>query len=586
MNPEQEKAIQEFNQAVAVLRQIPDSQLQQPSIYGWQDTAKAFPGAPSMISGHGAGGLFNQPAAERRLFSALSLPRKGLQDALRLVPSNKTDPTCQVITGIGQSSGSEATEVCDDPPTVGDLETCIISNYPFGRFSRQTKVIDVTRLGETQNRGDFRDQIIVGSPFTGGQAMSNMPSIPGGNNYASVAARDVIKELVTFTIAMSRDHAKLLYTGNPANNTSGNGYMQYRGLDILINDSYSNDLTGAACDRVDSLIRSFSDAAIESNQATIVREVVETTNFLQRRAEVMGLDPVEFALVMPYNLFRALVFIWASAYMSYRIDVVGGADNRANFSGETLMNQTLSMLNERYLMVDSGRIRVITDEAIVETVVGGGVYESEIKWVPLTAMGGAVPGTYMEYFDFTGFDAMAGALQIWGGNREDYSWYDDGRFLAHFKPPNNWCIQMAVLSRPRLRLDIPWLAARLTDIRYTPFIPEESSFPGDATYVGGGTPGPLPGAPFTIAEISAASAGSGAGNVVFTLATKLDCTNDDGDVLVIFDDGFTIPAVIDAGNGTTSVTLDFTTARTPVPLQAVDNTTFTWTNAKIQCDDL
>lgn len=566
--------------ALRVLQNVPDSLMQQ-AVGGMGLTQKAFPAAsPTHIMGHDAGGLFNSPATEQRLFSAMVLPRRGLQDFLPLFPSRFTNPQIEVITGVSDSTGTEPDGVCDDPPTAGDLEKCIIYNYPFGRFSRQTKVIDVSAIGKLENRADFTDRIVAGSPFRTATTV-NRPSMPGAEDLQGAVNAEIQKAIVPFAISMQRDFSRLFYTGDPVNNSANGGYKEYRGLDSLINNDYNSLVTGAACDRVDSYIASFSDLAIEANAETYVRQIVEMVNFLVRRSEAMGLDPARFALVMPYNLFRVSVFLWASTYMSYRLQV-GGTNVRGNLSGEMLMNQTLDMLRNKYLEIDNGRIPVICDESIVETDVGGGVYESEVKFVPLDVLGGSVPATYMEYFDFTGPDAAQRGMQLLGGNLTSYyRWFDNGRFFAHYKPPNNWCIQMMVLTESRLRLDIPWLAARLTDVRYTPIIPEESAFPGDAAYVTGGTPGPLPGALGTESSITAC-ADNAPGDLTFTLDKVLNCTL--GTNVLVIVGNTQIPAVISAGNNSTSVTVDFTTAATPTPLQAVTCASLTFVGGTIRCN--
>ena len=563
------------------LRRMPDSALKQLADQAGIAT-KDFPSStPNFIQGHGVGGLFQTPAVENRLFSAISLPRTGLQDLLPVRPSRIQNPRIGVITGVSESTGNEPDGVCDDPPEVGSLEYCIIDGYQFGRFSRMTKVIDLTAVGKRADRADFDDFRIAGDPFTPMTATANAPSVPGFNNIQGAANREVRKAIVGFSVAWHREFNRLFYTGDPANDTPGGGYKEYTGLDSLINNTYSSVLTGAACDRVDSYVASFSDANISGNEEAIARQIVEISNYLERRDEVMGMGRVQRVLTMKYNLFRSLVFMWAAVYASYRLDVFG-TNTRTNFSGETMLNMMLDMLQNRYLMIDSGRIPVVCDESKPETDVGGGVYESTIQWVPLTGLDGAERLAYLEYFNYSGADAAAETARQMGGNLSDYfDWFDNGRFMAHYKPPNNFCIQMLMLTEPRLRLDAPWLAGVLTDIRYTPTIPEESSFPDEPTYIGGGTTGPLPGAPGTEAEITAC-ADNAPGDLTFTLATSLNCTL--GTNVLVIVGSTQIPAVISAGNNSTSVTIDFTTSATPTPLQAVTCASLSWVGGTIRCN--
>lgn len=563
----------DVNNALAVLRRMPAGELEQ--------KFKDLPSATAThVMGHDVGGLFNTPAVEQRLFSAMYLPRRGLQDVLPVKPSRYTNPRVGIITGVTVTTGDEPDGTCDDPPTAGDLKYCVINDYPFGRFSRQTKVIDVSTIGRLEDRADFDDYRVAGNPFNKVVSEANRPTMPGMDSLAGAANREILKALVPFGVAMQRDFSRLFYSGNPTNNTPNRGYQEFRGLDLLINNSYSDMVSGNDCDRVDSYIASFSDAAIETNVNAIVRQIVEITNLLERRAEVMGLDPASWALSMPYNLFRVLVFVWASTYYTYRISV--NTSNQAQWSGDMLMNLTLDMYRNRYLVVDGGRIPVITDDAITETVVGGGVYESEIKWIPLTVLGNSERVTYMEYFDYSAPGAALESLKTWGGNlRAYYDWFDNGRFMVHYKPPNNFCVQLLAVTEPRVRLDTPWLAARLTDIRYTPIIPQESPFPGDSTYLNGGNTGPNPGALGTQRTVTECADDS-AGILVFALDGVLNCTL--GTNVIVTVEGVTIPGVISAGNNSDTVTIDFTTAATPTFLQAVTCADFTFVGATVTCN--
>lgn len=562
--------------AIQVLQSMPDDVGRQ-AVMQYKD----FPSStPSHIMGHDAGGLFSTPAMEQRLFSAMTLPRRGLQDMLTLRRSIITDPQVGIITGVTASTGDEPDGVCDDPPVAGKLKLCVINDYPFARFARMTDVIDLSAVGKRHTVEDTMNYDVVGNPFNARAGRANLPTVPGATSLRDAVNLEVRKSMFQFAVAMQRDFSRLFYTGDPTNNTAGGGYKEFRGLDLLINNNYSDMVSGNDCDRVDSYIASFGDLEIETNANAYVQQIVEITNLLQRRAEIMGLDPASWVMVMPYNLFRVTVFLWASTYYTYRISV--NTSNQSQFSGEFLANQMLDMLNNRYLLVDGGRIPVITDEAITETVVGGGVNESEVRWVCMSVLGGAERTTFMEYFDYTGQGAAMRSLTEMGYSANAYyRWFDNGRFMAHYKPPNNFCIQMLVLTEPRLRLNTPFLCARLTDVRYTPVIPEESSFPGDSTYLDGGNTGPNPGAPGTEAEITAC-ADNAPGNLTFTLDTTLNCTL--GTNVVIIIGSLQVPAVISAGNNSTSVTVDFTTAATPTPLQAVTCAGLSFVGGTIQCN--
>jgi hypothetical protein len=113
---------------------------------------------------HGIGGLMSAPGMSRDVINAMILPFAGLASRLPSRSSNETHPLYGIITGQTAGSGSNPTGVCDDPPSAGLLKLCSQS-YVFGRMSLQTPVIDIDRVGQTTNRGEFNDYQLVGNPF-------------------------------------------------------------------------------------------------------------------------------------------------------------------------------------------------------------------------------------------------------------------------------------------------------------------------------------------------------------------------------------------------------------------------------------
>lgn len=105
-------------------------------------------------------------------------------------------------------------------------------------------------------------------------------------------------------------------------------------------------------------------------------------------------------------------------------------------------------------------------------------------FVPLTVLGGT-PTTFMEYLDYS---APNGALEAARALAPEgsYSISDNGRFMWHKKPPQNFCVQMLAKSQPRLMLLTPHLAARLTNVQYTPVQHQRDPFTDGTYFVNGG----------------------------------------------------------------------------------------------------
>jgi hypothetical protein len=142
-----------------------------------------------------------------------------------------------------------------------------------------------------------------------------------------------------------------------------------------------------------------------------------------------------------------------------------------------------NMRDGNYLLIDDKKIEVIIDD-YVEEAVGVGQFTSSVRLVPLTYAGGR-PALFWEYYNLAGTYGMqdvvddfapTGSFKVLGG----------GRYWLHTKPPTNECLQIRIGYKPRLILETPFLAARLTNVKYTATIHERSGFPDDPYYFAGG----------------------------------------------------------------------------------------------------
>ena len=66
---------------------------------------------------------FSNPA-RAPIFSAMVLPRTGLQNLLPVRGTRYANPLYGLFTGVTATTGSEPTGVCDDPPTAGLSKLC------------------------------------------------------------------------------------------------------------------------------------------------------------------------------------------------------------------------------------------------------------------------------------------------------------------------------------------------------------------------------------------------------------------------------------------------------------------------------
>lgn len=449
-------------------------------------TYKTVSSTPTTVYGHGPGGLFSTPGLSKPLFSAMILPRTGLQGQLPLRPSNETNPLFGLITGVTDTTGTNPTGVCDDPKIAGLMKLCIHS-FVFGRESRQSRVFDLDRSGLVTNRGEFMDLQLMNQPFDQGKN-PNIPGMPGFDP-AKAAQQEVAKALFEMATSWSRDFAKLIYTGSPVNNTAGGGYKEFYGLETLVNTGYRDAETGTACPAADSIVRSFGNLQVSTNTAALIRNVTNIWRNLRYLATRAGMDRVEWTICMTFGMFYEITETWPISFMTYRaLAVPTGSVNYVDSGDVEKMREDmrgdLMAYTGQFLLIDGQKVPVTLDDALPETENGDGTFTSDMYFIPLTVLGGQ-PVTFMEYFNYEGpYGPLEMARQFAPGDM--YYTTDAGRFLWHKKPPQNFCVQILAKTEPRLLLLTPYLAARLTNIKYMPVTHERSPFPDSAYWVNGG----------------------------------------------------------------------------------------------------
>lgn len=432
---------------------------------------------------HGPGGLFSYPGISKPVFSAMLLPQLGLQNRLPAYPNNEVNPLFALVTGVTASSGAEPAGPCDDPPSPGLMKLCT-QTFVYGRIARQTPVFELDRFGTVTNRGEMTDLVLQNQPFTNG-GNPNVPTIPNASP-ADALRSSISKAMFEFAVMWARDFASDLYTSNPTNNNAGGGRKFYRGLDLQINTGYRDAITNQLCPAADSLVFNFNGLDISSgtNGSTLVRRVVDIYRQMNEIATDTGLAPVKWVLVMRRRLFWELTEVWPCAYQTYRCQTFQSAGQPAVASIDSQMAMRDGMRQGSYLLIDGEKVEVVVDQALVEEVLPGQTFESDIYYVPLTVLG-STPVTYMEYINYDApYGAMEAARVLAPG--DSYSTSDGGRFFWHKKPPTNFCVQAVVKTEPRLILRTPQIAARMTNVRYTPLSHERDWNPASSFFFDGG----------------------------------------------------------------------------------------------------
>lgn len=484
MKPENEAAVVE-----RVLAEIGRGALAQrsggalaPAGSQWVTQWRATSSTPSVPYYTGPASLFGALGLERDVISTRINPF-GLADRLPVQMSNMLWPQFAFFTGFAAATGSEPVGVCDDPPTAGAGATCIVSAQ-FGRFSRQSRVLEVNRQRQQINRAEMQDLTLLNSPLVGGEML---PATGGDFNIRNEAYMRMLEVGIDFQMWLSRK----IYTGNPSNNTGSGGYREFPGLESLVATGHVDAVTNTACAAVDSVIKNFGYGNVSLTGAApqnFINTLTQTMRYLRIKAQGQNMPDTRWVLVMRPGLFYELTAIWPCNYATYRCITNPAISNAVvNVDGMDMAQMRDAMRNGSYLVVDGQQIEVIQDNMLVEASnttnasVPNGSFASDVYILPLTARGRSV--LHWEFFDFTQGLGDLGALAPGAGS---YYWTDGGRYLWHLKPPANWCIQILGKVEPRIILRVPQLAARISNVAYQTPMHEPDADWSDPYFVRGG----------------------------------------------------------------------------------------------------
>lgn len=412
---------------------------------------------------HGVTGIFGAPGLEREIFSTRIRPQ-GLTQYLPAKASIDDVPYVGYLTGFtDDEGGAEQAQKCDDPLEAGNLKSCIQTSV-WGRIARKTAPLALVDIGRRVNRSEFFDLRAVNDPLMEGSfAVPNLP-----RNLQQAFNAEVIARLLTLGSAFENKICPMVYSGNPANNTAGNGYMEFDGLDRLITTVHTDAFTGTSCPSLASDVKDFNYHSVENNTEELFAVMVMVWRYVNHNASKMGFNPVQWVWVMRQDLFTQLVDRWPCVYATYRCSSTA-AGFTDNVDAMAMRAMSDDMRNGRYLRIDGVDVPVVIDDCIVEDSnttnprVPNGWFSSDIYLLPLTVTGG-MPVTYFEYFDY-GSGAAPAIVDAHLGNVAYVS--DGGRWLWYTQFTNG-CFSMAATIEPRLRLLTPHLAGRIQHVLYSP----------------------------------------------------------------------------------------------------------------------
>ena len=447
-------------------------------------------GAPIGPYVHGPGGLFGVRGLERDVISTHTQFTGSLGEMIPIRASVDQTPLFPYITGFMRSDEKEKNLVCDNPPEANHFKTCIQTTV-FGRKEFKTRQVEINRIGQRINRGEFLDLQIVNGPLVEqmGGLMSNFFGL--ANQQSVLAGREMVSRMIEMGVAFQRWYCPQVYTGNPSNSSAGGGYQEFSGLDLLISTTKIDAISGQACPSLRSDVKDFGYRQVDSTaDPDLVKTITTMMRILNRKTEQQGMGPADIRIVMREPLFYAVTEIWPCRYISYRCSVIDGSniDPIPSLDAWQAVQMRDQMRAGKYLLIDGRQVPVIIDDCIMEDnradngAIPIGGFASDIYFVPFSARGGTIQTLYWEYYDYRS-DVLP---DIAGTRAGTFFWSDNGAFLWGLKAPDNWCLEVIAKTEPRLILRTPQLAGRLTNVVYVPLQHTDDPLPSQDYHVNGG----------------------------------------------------------------------------------------------------
>lgn len=443
----------------------------------------------------GAGGLFAVCGLDANIITAYVRPG-GLADLLAkrgyVFPSIIEQPILGLITGIQDDGAAAVANPCDDAPS-GYLKACNLF-FQFGRLQFDTATIEFDQIFTTLNGGINTDLRLRGRLL--GLSESDYPRGLDDNMVVNIVTGS---EMVKTGMLMARGTnnqmglVRQMWQGDIANNTAGGGYKEFPGLDSQITTGHVDAQSGTACPAVDSDVKNFNYASIYSTNGNGVPNIVwylaMLEDYLNHNAVRMGLDPVDWVIVMRPEVWSELTQVWPIAYNTNRgAQLLGTTAGNVHLTLDAtdMTAQRDAMRRSKMLAINGRDYPVVIDDGIHQQVNGdvaaipAGSYASSIYFVPMT-INGNFPVTYLEYKDY-----RVGMQQLQGLMGKQTFWTDGGTFSWALDPIRKWCFKMSAKTERRIVLRTPQLAGRLDNVLVQPLQAYRDSLPGSAYEFNGG----------------------------------------------------------------------------------------------------
>ena len=453
--------MKELKDMAEVLKNDPASTtLTAPTLHG------PFPGNAAQY------GIFSGAGVRPDRYSTLVRPNS-LASLVNPVASRYTNEILEVMTGVTEATGTNATGFCGDPPTVGQGKVCR-QTYVFGDYYVKTDLNAIPLLGQYRNRADVPANILNSGP-------KNNPLVP--DVMFSLADNDsqLAYELWRVGVEMERTLEYQLVQGlvSEATDTTHGWINGFNGLDYQIRTGYADSVSGLACSAVDSAVitHGANINTTASDGRNIVQETSDLFYGLRRRASSMGMNATQWVIVMREELFRSFTEQYSCLYNQFGCS--GSQYEEHNIDQTTTNNLRVEMQTGEYILVDGVKIPVIFSEGIAQTTPAANTFESDMYVVPTYWAGR--PLLTLEYFPMDNQNAQN--YSAFQGS--EVATMNNGLYMVGNRN-TGLCKEYHFASLMRLIMEAPWLAGRIDNLQYTFSAPIRNATPGASFYADGG----------------------------------------------------------------------------------------------------
>lgn len=420
-------------------------------------------GSPDATYLYSEGGLFGSCKNDPVLINALVGPM-GYESKLQFFGTKTENPIVESLTYIGSSgyAQSGACADCGKPEVRRCAQTAC-----FGRVCQQT---DEHQFDEIGLRANNNVQTL---------ALYGNVTDPGGGviiGQGKPVSDAWVLDLASAAYNLRRRFGQMWWNGNPANNLGG--YAEFPGFDLLINTGHTDALTGVACDGLDSQILNYGNNVVgAAGSPSIVAYISSMVRQIEYRIMAAGFNPEAATIDI---IFSPAIqdCVWDAFACEYGLTCA----SFTTANQRVMQNEALAvaqfrdeMRNNKFLRVDGKDYPVTLDNGITVTnrPQGNNSVRCSTIYVITRNLPGAPNGGVITYGEYQDMQATAGATMAWFNQQfgsTPVSITDGGRFAWAPTTYGGFCFDARLLSKPRIRMLMPQLAGRITNVCCDPLL--------------------------------------------------------------------------------------------------------------------